>query len=93
MSDRAGPRTGGRSRGEPPGIRYRAVRLPSGELLPIEVRLGRRVLRTIAPSSKAGRELLEAGAVEIVEVVGQRRPPRTTRPPAGWLEADDGAGD
>jgi len=50
----------------PPELQYRAVRLPSGELLPIEVRLGRRLLRTLAPDSQEALRLLEAGRVEIL---------------------------
>ncbi len=49
-----------------PTIRYRAVRLPSGDLLPIEARLGRRVIRTIDPGSDEGRRLLAARRVDLI---------------------------
>ena len=49
-----------------PSPTFRAARLPSGALLSIEVRVGRRVLRTIGPDSEEGRALLRAGKVEIV---------------------------
>lgn len=45
---------------------YTALQLPSGRLLPIEVRLGRRVLRVIAPESEEGRRLLASGRVKIL---------------------------
>lgn len=48
-------------------LSYRALRLPSGELLPIEVRLGRRVLRTILPETHEGQSLLSGGHVQIVD--------------------------
>ncbi len=50
----------------PPELSYRAVTLPSGTLLPIEVRLGRRLLRTLPPDSDEGRLLLSEGLVDIV---------------------------
>ncbi len=50
----------------PPELSYRAMTLPSGTLLPIEVRLGRRLLRTLPPDSEEGRLLLSEGMVEIV---------------------------
>ncbi|HHN75668.1 MAG TPA: hypothetical protein ENK10_10595 [Acidobacteria bacterium] len=50
----------------PPELHYQAVRLPSGELLPIEVRLGRRLLRTLPPDSPEARRLIAAGRVEVV---------------------------
>ncbi len=50
----------------PPELSYRAVALPNGALLPIEERLGRRLIRTLAPTSDEGRQLLEDGRVEIV---------------------------
>ncbi|MDQ7006543.1 MAG: hypothetical protein Q9Q40_04885 [Acidobacteriota bacterium] len=50
----------------PPELHYRAVRLPSGALLPIEVRLGRRLLRTLPADSPEALRLLEAGRVEIL---------------------------
>ena len=53
-------------RSTPPTLTYRAAQLPSGALLPIEVRLGRRVLRTVAPDGAEGRALLRTGKVEIV---------------------------
>ncbi|MDH3285983.1 MAG: hypothetical protein OEQ13_14720 [Acidobacteriota bacterium] len=55
-----------RDRGAAPAIRYRAVELPSGSLLPTEARLGRRVLRTIDPASAEGRRLLAARRVELI---------------------------
>jgi len=50
----------------PPAVSYRATALPSGRLLPIEVRIGRRLLRTIPVESVEARDLLRAGRVEIV---------------------------
>lgn len=46
---------------------YRALRLPSGMLLSIEVRLGARVLRTIPCDCDEARALLQSGQVVIVE--------------------------
>ncbi|RMG48423.1 MAG: hypothetical protein D6718_01895 [Acidobacteria bacterium] len=85
MSGRIGKGARTREAGGP-HVTYRAVRMPSGALLPIEARLGRRVLRTIPPDSEEGRRLLERGEVEILE---QRRAPRTTKPPPGWLEEEE----
>lgn len=42
---------------------YRAALLGDGSVLPIEERLGRRILRTIEPVSPEGRRLLGAGQV------------------------------
>jgi hypothetical protein len=42
---------------------YRAALLGDGSVLPIEERLGRRILRTIEPESAEGRRLLGAGQV------------------------------
>ncbi|GAB4367719.1 MAG: hypothetical protein Kow0062_00290 [Acidobacteriota bacterium] len=47
-------------------LTYRAVQLASGRLLPIEARLGARVLRFITIDSDEGRRLLDEGRVEIV---------------------------
>lgn len=61
------PKTGSEDPGSPPPVSYRAVELPGGQLLPIEVRLGHRVLRRVAPDSAEGRRLLEEGRVEKVQ--------------------------
>lgn len=53
-------------RGDAADVSYRAVELDGGRLMPIEVRLGRRLLRTIPAESEEGRMLLDAGRVEIV---------------------------
>lgn len=53
-----------------PAVTYRCFALPSGELLPIEERLGRRVLRRIDPESPLGRRLLAAQRVVVVEARG-----------------------
>jgi hypothetical protein len=50
----------------PPAVSYRAAELPSGRLMPIEVRIGRRLLRTIPAESSEGKRLIEGGRVEIV---------------------------
>ena len=50
----------------PPAVSYRAAELPSGRLMPIEVRIGRRLLRTIPAESTEGKRLLAGGRVEIV---------------------------
>jgi hypothetical protein len=57
----------------PPPVSYRATALPSGRLMPIEVRIGRRLLRTVAAESAEGRALLREGRVEIaaIQVVGR----------------------
>ncbi len=58
----------------PPGVvTYRAVQLASGRLLPIEARLGSRVLRFITTDSDEGRRLIEGGRVEIVRGGVRRR--------------------
>ncbi len=49
-----------------PEVRYRAVQLDGGRLMPIEVRLGRRLLRTIPADGDEGQALLASGKVEIV---------------------------
>jgi hypothetical protein len=61
------PKTGAAEPSGPPPVTYRVVELPGGQLLPIEVRLGHRVLRTIAPESREGRKLIEEGRVERVQ--------------------------
>lgn len=56
-----------RAQAEPPaGLTYRSVQLASGRLLPIEARLGARVLRFITVDSEEGRRLIDEGRVEIV---------------------------
>jgi hypothetical protein len=52
--------------GTAPDVRYRAVRLDAGRLMPIEVRLGRRLLRTIPADSDEGLALLASGKVEVI---------------------------
>jgi hypothetical protein len=42
---------------------YRAALMGDGSVLPIEERLGRRLLRTIEPDSNEGRRLLRDGRV------------------------------
>ena len=54
------------ARGAAPDVHYRAVQLDAGRLMPIEVRLGRRLLRTIPADGDEGRALLASGKVEIV---------------------------
>lgn len=65
MSTRA--RTG-MPRGIPvsPPLSYRSSALPSGRLMPIEVRIGRRLLRTIPAESTEGQRLIREGRVEIL---------------------------
>lgn len=55
-----------------PAVTYRCFALPSGELLPIEERLGRRVLRRIDPESPLGRRLLAAQRVVVVDAHGMK---------------------
>ncbi len=69
------PRTRVAAPAPPPVVSYRAASLPSGRLMPIEVRIGRRLLRTIAPESAEARKLLQDGRVEVVALVGGRMPP------------------
>ncbi len=52
----------------PPRFTYRALRLPSGRLLAIEERIGRRLTRTIRPESPEGRSLLREGRVEVIDL-------------------------
>ncbi len=54
------------ARGTAPEVHYRAVQLDGGRLMPIEVRLGRRLLRTIPADSEEGLALLASGRIEIV---------------------------
>ncbi len=54
------------ARRETSALHYRAIELDGGRLMPIEVRLGRRLLRTIPADSEEGRMLLETGQVQIV---------------------------
>lgn len=51
-----------------PRVTYHAVVLPSGDCLPIEVRVGARVIQRVAADSAQGRELLRSGLVEILKV-------------------------
>ncbi len=50
----------------PPRVTYSTTELSSGRLLPIEARLGKRVLRFIPAESDEGRDLIAKGRVEIV---------------------------
>jgi hypothetical protein len=43
--------------------------------MPIEVRIGRRLLRTISPESAEARKLLQDGRVEVVALIAGRMPP------------------
>lgn len=54
--------------GRPPSpeVHYRAVVLPGGGMLPIEARVGRRLLRTIPVDSEEAKALLAGGSVEIL---------------------------
>lgn len=63
----------------PPVVCYRTAELPSGNFLPIEVRIGRRILRTIPPESEEGRRLIASGRVEIVRRMPGRTGRRATR--------------
>lgn len=69
MTDKLDPRpqrgSAERNDGQPRAT-YSAVRLSSGKLLPIEVRLGRRVLRYIPAESAEGKRLLAEERVEII---------------------------
>lgn len=75
-----------------PDVVYTAVELPTGRLLPIEARVGRRVVRTIPADSDEGQKLMAARRVEIVRAGNSRRvsasesspAARTSRPPASW---------
>ena len=64
-----------------PAPTYRCVVLPSGDLLPIEERLGRRLLRMIPPDCDEGRALLDEDRVTLVRRPfgegGRRREPPT----------------
>jgi hypothetical protein len=51
-----------------PRVTYHAVMLPSGACLPIEVRVGARVIQRVAADSAQGRELLRSGLVDIFKV-------------------------
>lgn len=55
-----------------PEVHYRAVVLPTGGMLPIEARLGRRLLRTIPVDSEEARRLLAEGNVELLEAPSDR---------------------
>ena len=65
----------------PPPVTYRATALPSGRLMPIEVRIGRRLLRTVAAESMEGRALLREGRVEIATIPADGRAPAAGAPP------------
>ena len=51
--------------------KYRAFVLDDGTLLPIEERVGRRLLRTVPPNSREGRALVEEGLVSFVGSEGR----------------------
>ena len=51
--------------------RYGAVICVDGTLLPIEERLGRRLLRTLQPECRQARELLQKGRVNLVAADGR----------------------
>ncbi|MBP7149044.1 MAG: hypothetical protein KBD01_16065 [Acidobacteria bacterium] len=70
MATRIGVRTPSRGTVPPPALSYRAVVLPSGQHMPIEVRLGRRLLRTIDPHSDEGVRLLRSGRVVLIPARG-----------------------
>jgi hypothetical protein len=61
------------ARGAAPDVHYRAVQLDEGRLMPIEVRVGRRLLRTIPADSDEGLALLSSGKVEIVPYTAWER--------------------
>jgi hypothetical protein len=71
----------GRATAPGPAPTYRCVVLPSGDLLPIEERLGRRLLRMIPPDCDEGRALLDEERVTLVRRPfgegGRRREPAT----------------
>src|SRR5262245_191480 len=50
---------------------YSAVIRSDGSLLPIEERLGRRLLRTLAPDSEEGRQLLRKDCVTLLTSDGR----------------------
>jgi hypothetical protein len=54
---------------------YRAALLGDGSVLPIEERLGRRILRTIEPESAEGRALLQEGQVVLRRETEEWREP------------------
>ena len=67
---------------------YRAVLRDDGSVFPIEERLGRRLLRTIDPNSREGREILRCGIVRLTSSEPRRSagdpaaaPPLATAPP------------
>ena len=67
MMNEPDPRRGhGKWNDGTPRTTYSAVRLSSGKLLPIEVRLGRRVLRYIPAESVEGKRLLAEQRVEVI---------------------------
>lgn len=57
------------------GQRLRAILLGDGTAGPIEVRLGRRLVRLLSPESEQGRALLDAGRVDLVGPDGERLGP------------------
>jgi hypothetical protein len=65
---------GGRTEG-PPALTYRCVELPSGERLPVEERLGRRLLRRIPAECDEARALFAEERVTLVRSpLGSGRP-------------------
>lgn len=54
------------------GHRLRAILLRDGTAGPIEVRLGRRLLKLVSPESAEGRLLLDEGRVDLVGPDGER---------------------
>lgn len=56
---------------------YRAVIRDDATLLPIEERLGRRLLRTLSPDSREGRALLRRGDVTLRRADGTAVPQRS----------------
>ena len=54
---------------------YRAALLGDGSVLPIEERLGKRILRTIQPESSEGRGLLRSGRVVLLRESEEWREP------------------
>ncbi len=52
--------------------RCRAILLGDGTAGPIEVRLGRRLMRLVPPDSREGRRLLGEGRVDLIGPDGER---------------------
>ena len=67
---------------------YTAIVCRGGRVLPIEERIGKRLLRVLAPESKEGRSLLDRGIVQLTHADVRRQPGSTAVKPVNRRKHD-----